>query len=150
MFFVFRIYDTIYGVDCNLSLHNSTKIVTIRQSFVGENYGKPKSLLLPGFFLHPAGCFLPINRFRPPFCPIFACLPPTRYSVGIRTGEALTPCENCAILNAVKGCDEDPAQGKKPREESVCCEDSAKLPCATPLPSRWLEIAIRVRPLKRQ
>ena len=57
----------------------------------------------------------------------------------------------CDKLSAyLNGCDEDPVLLYMPREAPLCCDGAASLNRATPLPSRGLEIARRVRPLPRQ
>ena len=72
-----------------------------------------------GFFLHNALYFPGIKGLPTPFHPILGHSPATIYSVAIGCAGSLTPGHNCVILNIVKSCDEDPACGKKPREESI-------------------------------
>jgi hypothetical protein len=69
---------------------------------------------------------------------------------GFGTGSALTKDGNYVIFSLLKAAMKTYAFCKIPREEPIWCNGSVPPQSCTPLLSCRLEIAGRVRPLKRQ
>ena len=119
IFHYFPFFSTICCVDCNFYRPESSQNVTERQCRPQTDYGKPFSSFPPPILSTCPAVSLSKTVLQLPFTPLSAKSPPQHIVFAPWPAWSLTPGQFYAILGIVKSCDEDPAHGKKPREEST-------------------------------